>query len=415
MLRELRLGLVSRLSRGRRRDEAANQDASGPSQDGAPVDGADDGLVDLAPGEAGDDLGPVDLAPPPPVPALTGAQVRRAVGAVVAASAGDALGAGYVGRGPLAPTVPVAMLAVAGQDPGEWTGATELAIPVLDVLARGGDLLDSREQDAVVRSWLDVLHRGQQLDPATTAVLRLVSDQLDRSPGLPAAQCARRNARRRHERERGPVTSSCLVVAAVAALGFLEPEGAPRLTRAVKALVTTLHGGPEALAPALLWAHATRAAILDGPGSLDEGLASVPGHLRRRWEGHVAEAAAAAPTLFENDGLAVEAVQVAWAALVSTANGRGGTHLERALVAAVQAGGDTATTGWVTGVIAGAHYGVTAVPGAWVDQLHGRLGRDGADLARLAERAVLATYERAVSRLAGADSEGAGDEAAGRT
>ena len=76
MLRELRLGLVSRLSRGGRGDEAANQDAFRPSQDGAPVDVAEDGLVDLAPGEAGDDLGPVDLAPPPPVPALTGAQVR---------------------------------------------------------------------------------------------------------------------------------------------------------------------------------------------------------------------------------------------------------------------------------------------------------------------------------------------------
>ena len=69
----------------RRGDEAANQDASGPSQDGAPVDVAEDGLVDLAPGEAGDDLGPVDLAPPPPVPAPTGAQVRRAVSGIRAA------------------------------------------------------------------------------------------------------------------------------------------------------------------------------------------------------------------------------------------------------------------------------------------------------------------------------------------
>ena len=64
MLRELRLGLVSRLSRGLRGDEAADQDVPATSQDGAAVAGVDDG--------------PVDLAPPPPVPAPKGAQVRRA-------------------------------------------------------------------------------------------------------------------------------------------------------------------------------------------------------------------------------------------------------------------------------------------------------------------------------------------------
>ncbi|PFG35766.1 ADP-ribosylglycohydrolase [Flavimobilis soli] len=378
-----------------------------------PVSDPDDGgLVDLEPGPVPDDAGPVDLAPPPPVPAPTEAQLRRAVGAVVAASAGDALGAGYVGSGPLGPTAPVTMIASSGEEPGEWSGATELATPVLEVLARGGDVLDSREQDTIVMSWLDVLHGGQPLDPATTAVLRLVSEQLERSPGLPAAQCARRNARRRHERERGPVTSACIVPAAAAALGFLGPEDAPRLTRAVKMLVTTLHGSPEALAPAMLWAHSVRSVILDGPAPLDDSLTHVPGHLRRRWEDHVAEAASASPTLFENDGLAVEAVQVAWAAIVSTANDRGGTHLERALVAAVRAGGDTATTGWVTGALAGAHYGASALPDDWGDLIHGRLGRSGADLARLAKQAVLASHERAVSRLAGLDqAEAEGGEA----
>lgn len=388
--------------RARLRPDRASRSASYVTEVVAPIAPSDEGTASQSPAIPGEeDL--VDLAPEPPIVPLSDAQVRRAIGSVVAAASGDALGAGYVGRGPLAPTEPVAMLAAGGGAPGRWTAATEAALPVLEVLARGGDLLDPRDQDDVVRGWLGALGRGVLFDSDMTAVLRLVADQTARSPGLPPAQCARRSARRRHEQVREPVASGCLVPAAAAALGFLGADDGPRLTRAVRALVTLTHGSPDALAAALLWAHSVRAAVLAGPGGLDAGLGQVPGYQRRRWEGHVAEAAAASPTLFQNDGLAVEAVQVAWAALVSTANTRGGTHLERALVASVQAGGDAATTSWVTGALAGAQYGVAAVPEAWTDVVHGQPGVDLHDLATLAEQGVRASHERAVARVSGSD------------
>ncbi len=65
---------------------------------------------------------------------------------------------------------------------------------------------------------------------------------------------------------------------------------------------------------------------------------------------------------------------------------------ERALAAAVDVGGDTDTVAAVTGGLAGAVYGIGAVPARWTEPLHvplpGWAGRrlDTADLTALAER-----------------------------
>jgi ADP-ribosyl-[dinitrogen reductase] hydrolase len=53
-----------------------------------------------------------------------------------------------------------------------------------------------------------------------------------------------------------------------------------------------------------------------------------------------------------------------WAALTTQS-------FEEALVQAVNLGSDADTTGTVTGTIAGAMYGVNAIPARWKDLLHG--------------------------------------------
>lgn len=62
------------------------------------------------------------------------------------------------------------------------------------------------------------------------------------------------------------------------------------------------------------------------------------------------------------------------------------TSFEEALIAAVNLGGDADTDGAVCGALAGAHYGLSAIPGRWLAPLHERerLLRLATQIARLA-------------------------------
>ena len=84
------------------------------------------------------------------------AAIDRAVGAVVASAAGDALGAPYE-FGPPNPEAPCQLEGGGGfgWEPGEWTDDTQMALAVLTVLAAGRRRRrgDRRRDGAVVRQW----------------------------------------------------------------------------------------------------------------------------------------------------------------------------------------------------------------------------------------------------------------------
>jgi ADP-ribosylglycohydrolase len=69
---------------------------------------------------------------------LSAAQTDRAVGAVLASAAGDAMGAPYE-FGPPNPSAPCTLEGGGGfrWEPGEWTDDTQMAVAVLSVLASG--------------------------------------------------------------------------------------------------------------------------------------------------------------------------------------------------------------------------------------------------------------------------------------
>ena len=79
----------------------------------------------------------------------------RAVGAVVASAAGDALGAGYEFGPPLGADTPVVMDGGGNFDwaPGEWTDETQMALAVLIPLADGRPDLGAIERG--FRTWFD--------------------------------------------------------------------------------------------------------------------------------------------------------------------------------------------------------------------------------------------------------------------
>ncbi len=87
---------------------------------------------------------------------LSTAQRDRAVGAVVGMAVGDALGAGYEFAPPALPhEVDMIGGGLGPFAPGEWTDDTSMAIPLLQALAQGRDLLETATQDAVAGAWID--------------------------------------------------------------------------------------------------------------------------------------------------------------------------------------------------------------------------------------------------------------------
>jgi len=68
----------------------------------------------------------------------------------------------------------------------------------------------------------------------------------------------------------------------------------------------------------------------------------------------------------EGSGYVLNALAIAFWAVETT------DSLEDAVVAAVMLGDDTDTNGAITGALAGAVYGVEAIPSRWLDLLHGR-------------------------------------------
>src|SRR5690606_17201981 len=81
-------------------------------------------------------------------------QLDRAVGAVLASAAGDALGSQYEFGPSLSDDVEVRFGPGAGGHAlGEWTDDTSMALPVLQVLAEGRDLCDPAVLAVVVEGW----------------------------------------------------------------------------------------------------------------------------------------------------------------------------------------------------------------------------------------------------------------------
>ena len=82
--------------------------------------------------------------------ALTTPQKDRALGAVLASAAGDALGAPYEFGPAVLPPTPITPQAGGGWELGEWTDDTAMALPTLRALAEGRSLDDEATLDGIV-------------------------------------------------------------------------------------------------------------------------------------------------------------------------------------------------------------------------------------------------------------------------
>ncbi len=291
----------------------------------------------------------------------------RLVGAVLAAAAGDALGAGYEFGPPLPADEPVHPVGGGAFNwaPGEWTDDTQMAACILAVLAEGSP--DVGRIAANFREWF----AGGPADVGnqTRAVLSQDGDLLDI-----AAEFAR--SRPDHSAGNGSLMRTAPV--ALAAPGH--PERIAELAATVSALT---HADPDCRDACVLWCvaidhQAHHAPASDQPWSFAEavrvGLDHLDADRRSRWASRIDEAASATPLDFPHNGWVVHAFQAALAAACSTPVPEGpdaGRHLRLALEQAVRAGGDTDTVAAIAGALLGSRWGATAVPTEWQRILHG--------------------------------------------
>jgi ADP-ribosylglycohydrolase len=138
-------------------------------------------------------------------PRLTAAQRRRAVGSVVAAATGDALGAPYEFQAPVVDSEEIDMIGggVLGWQPGEWTDDTAMAIVVLEASLTASDCHDLRiesAQDHIAREWYSWSLGTPDIGNLTSHVLRSAAD-IGREAGhyAPRAVDFRAAAAKAHE------------------------------------------------------------------------------------------------------------------------------------------------------------------------------------------------------------------------
>jgi ADP-ribosylglycohydrolase len=321
---------------------------------------------------------------------LSPAVLDRAVGAVVASAAGDALGAPYE----FGPPRPEARCAMEGGGsfqwkPGEWTDDTQLALAVLGPMSEGH--VEPTRMGRAMIEWFASSPRDAGVQ--TASVLRRARHGLPMKDAAAAYQAENPDA----------AGNGALMRTAPVALGHLGDRAAiAELAREVASLT---HPHPDSIEACVLWSLAIERAIdassasepFDWVAAIEDGLEFVRAARRDEWCSRIAAAVGHAPAeWYRTNGWVVAAFQAAVAAITSTPVPASETpcdHLADALRLVARSGGDTDTVGAIAGGLLGARWGASAVPLAWRRVLHGRRSYDlpaisGAHLDALARLAI---------------------------
>lgn len=265
---------------------------------------------------------------------------------------GDALGAPFVFGPPGAysarfPDGVGQMCGGGGGEPGEATDDTRMAVLVADsLLARGG--FDPSDVFARIQRWAAAEPKDMGL--RTEAVL---------TPGEPWDLAAARHfGRNQRAAGNGALTRS--ITAAV----FFATAGREATMEAARGLAALTHGDPAAWEASAVFHELLRVA-LDGEDPAAAVAATLPyvdPEHRERWSRVLA------PDWHPDH--ATEFNGAVWPCLGSAVWALRRTRsYQDAVRAAIDLGGDTDTVGCVTGGLAGAVYGIDAIPDRWTQAL----------------------------------------------
>lgn len=311
---------------------------------------------------------------------LTAAQMDRAIGAIVGLAVGNALGSGYA-FGPKPHPMDIRMRA-GGLGPygaGEWADDTAMAMPLLEALAAGSDLLDPEVQDAVASRWAAWVIGAKDVAPIIAKVL----GAFDEKDG---AESLRRAAAVLHASGATAAGNGSLMRTTPIALGYLDDE--PALVQAARIYSDLTHGNPEAAEACILWNVAQRHAILEARFDLRSGLVHLPAHRAEHWRRLLDQAESGMPHDFAiRNGWGAQMIQTVWSAITHDDHD-GPAHFEQTVRMVISSGGDTPTAAAVAGSLLGARWGVSVIPLEWRRRVHGWPGLREIDLQRLAWEAV---------------------------
>jgi len=324
---------------------------------------------------------------------LNPVQRDRAVGALVATAAGDALGAGYRLKPPLTGER-VDMIGRGAYAPGEWTDTTATAIAVAEIASFTVDLTVAQRLEDLVQRWAWWARTAKSVGPQTAAVLAAIDGETD-----DLARKLRDAAAALHADTGRTLDATCLTRAVPIALASLGPQDESSAIRTARTLCGLTHAGPDAAEATVLLTLAIRHAVLTGELDIGIGLPHLEANRRDVWSARIVEtewAQLADVTQPDVTGDVVGVLQAARSAITTTPvprqDPRSGIfradHLRLALEAAVRGGGHTATIGAVAGGLLGAAYGASAIPWQWRSIVRGWPGLRAHGLSGLADTIV---------------------------
>ncbi|MFC7465212.1 ADP-ribosylglycohydrolase family protein [Brachybacterium sp. GCM10030252] len=331
-------------------------------------------------------------------PGLTPVQRQRAIGSVVAAATGDALGAPYEFHAPVVASEDIGMIGggVLGWQPGEWTDDTSMAIVVLEAAISapdGHDLRIESAQDHIAREWYSWSLGTPDIGTLTSTVVRRAAD-LAWADGhyAPRAADFRAAAAGAHEELPANAGNGSLMRTHVAVLPYLLSSD-DDVADAIDVVCRLTHVHPDATEACMLWGFAVRHAILTGELDVRRGLSRLDDERRALWIDRIEEAEAGTPVSFRRNGWVVGAFQAAWSAITVVSPIPQGKFDQRdamvaALDAAARAGYDTDTVACITGALLGAALGPKSVPPEWRRMLFGWPGYEVDELIGLVDQVL---------------------------
>ncbi|MFD4030844.1 ADP-ribosylglycohydrolase family protein [Streptomyces sp. NPDC058637] len=277
----------------------------------------------------------------------------RTAGAVVGSAAGDALGAPFEFGAPGVFTARFpdgvgTLCGGGGWDPGEATDDTQMAVLVAESLLDNGGL-----------ELPDVFDRFRRWAAAEPKDIGLQTEYVLTS-GEPWDLAAAR-----HFQVNPRAAGNGSLMRATTSAVYFARRGRVATMDAARRIAALTHGDRAAWEGTAVFHELVRVA-LDG----DDPLSAVPGALAEVHTDHRARwATVLAPDWHPDD--ATEFNGAVWPCLGTALWAlRSTSGFESALAAAVDVGGDTDTVAAVTGGLAGAVYGLVAVPERWTRCLH---------------------------------------------
>ncbi|MGW8975780.1 ADP-ribosylglycohydrolase family protein [Streptomyces platensis] len=280
---------------------------------------------------------------------------ERTAGAVIGSAVGDALGAPFEfgPAGAFSARFPASgaaeeMCGGGGWDPGEATDDTQMAVLVAESLL---------ERDGL--DLPDIFRRFQRWAAGAPKDIGLQTEEVLTNGGSWETAAARH-----FQVSQRAAGNGSLMRAATSAVHFAR-DGQRATMDAARAIAALTHGDPAAWEGTALFHELVRVTLEGGDplAVLPEVLTLVHPDHRPRY------ATVLAPDWHPDQ--ATEFNGAVWPCLGSAVWAlRTTTGFEEALRAAIDLGGDTDTVAAVTGGLAGAYYGLDAIPARWTARLH---------------------------------------------